>query len=85
MYRRSQQPRKALETFDRAITVDPKHENARINKGIVLMNDLGDRDGAVRSWEELLEINPVAMLNNNQRLDQIVAHYKEGHDKNKSN
>ncbi len=80
MYRRSRQPRKALEKFDKAIAVDPKHENARINKGIVLMNDLGDQDGAVQAWEELLEINPVAMFNNNQRLNQIVAHYKEGHE-----
>jgi len=85
MYRRSRQPRKALEKFDKAITVDPKHENSRINKGIVLMNDLGDRDGAVQAWEELLEINPVVMFNNNQSLDQIVEHYKEGHDKNTSN
>ncbi len=84
MYRRNRQPRKALEIFDKAITVDPKHENARINKGIVLMNDLDDRDGAVLTWEELLEINPVAMFNGNQRLDQIVAHYKEGHDENTS-
>lgn len=85
MYRRINQPRKALEKFNKAITVDPKHENSRINKGIVLMNDLGDQDGAVQAWEELLEINPVAMFNNNQSLDQIVKHYKEGHDKNTSN
>lgn len=85
MYRRSRQPRKALEYFNKAITVDPKHENSRINKGIVLMNDLGDRDGAVQAWEELLKINPVAMFNANQSLEQVVVHYKEGHDKNTSN
>lgn len=49
------------------------------------MNDLDDRDGAIQAWEELLEINPVAMFNGNQRLDQIVAHYKDGHDKKTSN
>jgi len=85
MYRRSRQPRKALEKFEKAISVDPKHENSRMNKGIVLMNDLGDQEGAIQAWEELLEINPVAMFNGNQSLDQIVAHYKEGHDKNTSN
>jgi len=85
MYRRNGQPRKALEKFDKAITVDPKHENSRINKGIVLMNDLSDRDGAVHAWEELLEINALAMFNNNQSVDQIVKHYKEGHDKKTSN
>jgi tetratricopeptide (TPR) repeat protein len=85
MYRRSGQPRNAIVKFDRAIAIDPKHETARFNKGIVLMHDLGDRDGAIRAWEDLLEINPLAMAANNQSLDQMVKHYKEGHDKNTSN
>jgi cytochrome c-type biogenesis protein CcmH/NrfG len=85
MYRRSGQPRMAIEKFDKAIAVDSKHETARFNKGIVLMHDLGDRDGAIRAWEDLLEINPLAMAGNNQSVDQIVKHYKEGHDKNASN
>jgi len=83
-YRRSGQPRKAIEKFDKAVAVDPKHETARFNKGIVLMHDLGDRDGAIRTWEDLLEINPLAMAGNNQSVDQMVKHYKEGHDKNTS-
>ena len=85
MYRRSGQPRNAIEKFDRAVAVDPKHETARFNKGIVLMHDWGDRDGAIRAWEDLLEINPLAMAGNNQSLDQLVKHYKEGHDKKSSN
>lgn len=85
MYRRSGQPHKALENFEKAMTVDPKHENSRINKGIVLMNDLGDRDSAILTWEELLRINPQAMFNNNQSVNQLVRHYKEGHDKSSSN
>ena len=85
MYRRSGQFRKALEKFDKAVAVDPKHQNARLNKGIVLMHDLGDRDGAIRAWEDLLEINPFAMIGNNQSVDQMLKHYKEGHDKNTSN
>jgi peroxiredoxin len=47
MYRRSGQPRKAIENFNKAIAVNPKHETAQFNKGIVLMHDLGDRDGAI--------------------------------------
>ena len=85
MYRRKGQPRTAIEKFNRAIAVDPRHETARFNKGIVLMHDLGDRDGAIRAWEDLLEINPLAMAGNKQSVDQIVKHYKEGHDKNMSN
>jgi cytochrome c-type biogenesis protein CcmH/NrfG len=85
MYRRSEQPHKAIEKFNKAVAIDPKHETARFNKGIVLMHDLDDRDGAIRAWEDLLEINPLAMAGNNQSLDQMVKHYKEGHDKNMSN
>jgi len=85
MYRRSGQFRKAVEKFDKAITVDPRHQNARLNKGIVLMHDLGERNGAIRAWEELLKINPFAMVGKDQSLDQMLKHYKEGHDKKTSN
>jgi cytochrome c-type biogenesis protein CcmH/NrfG len=81
MYRRSGQPREAIKKFDMAVAVNPKHETARFNKGIVLMHDLGDREGAIQAWEDLLEINPVAMASNNQSVDQMVKHYKEGHDR----
>ena len=59
MYRRNGQPQKAIEKFDEAIVVNPRHEMSRVNKGIVLMHGLGDREGAIESWEELLGINPV--------------------------
>jgi len=85
MYRRIGKFRKAIEKFDKATAVDPKHQNARLNKGIVLMHDLSDRDGAIRAWEDLLEINPFAMVGNNRSLDQLIKHYKDGHDKNTSN
>jgi len=83
MYRRSGQPRKAVEAFDQAIGVDPRHETARFNKGIVLLHDLNDRRGAIRTWEALLEINPLAMAPNGQSVDQLLTHYKE-HLKNAS-
>ena len=61
MYRRNKQPEKAIEAFDKAISADPSHEKSRFNKGIVLMHDLNDIDGAARAWEGLVEINPNAM------------------------
>jgi tetratricopeptide (TPR) repeat protein len=85
MYRRTSQFHKAIEKFNKAIAVDPKHENARLNKGIVMMHDLSDREGAIRAWEDLLEINPFAMVGKDQSLDQMLKHYKESHDKNPSN
>lgn len=84
MFRRSGQFEKAVQVFDQAVRVDPAHEIARLNKGIVLMHDLKDREGAIRIWEELLEINPLFMVSDDQSLDQLVQHYKEDHDKNSS-
>jgi tetratricopeptide (TPR) repeat protein len=77
MYRRSGQPDEAVKTFDKAIKVEPKHETARFNKGIVLMHDLKDIEGAIKAWEELIALNPVAMSPNGQSVDQILQTLKE--------
>lgn len=77
MYRRSERPRDAVQEFDRAIAIDPTLENAYFNKGVVLLHDLDDRQGAIRAWEALLAINPLAMAPNGQSVDELVMHYKE--------
>ncbi|MGB5748616.1 MAG: tetratricopeptide repeat protein [Desulfobacterales bacterium] len=77
MYRRSGNPQEALESFDKAIEVDPKHEVSRMNKGIVLLHDLNDMDGAIKAWEELLAVNPVATAPNGQSIDQMIQQMKK--------
>jgi cytochrome c-type biogenesis protein CcmH/NrfG len=77
MYRRAGRPEDAVREFDRAIAIDPKLENPRFNKGIVLLHDLNDREGALRAWEALLKINPLAMAPNGQSVDQLMTHYRE--------
>ena len=72
MYRRNGQPDKALAAFDRAIAVDPRHEQSRFNKGIVLRYDMNDREGAVKVWEELLAINPNALVPNGQPVSEAI-------------
>ena len=77
MYRRGGRPEDAVREFDRAIAIDPNLENAHFNKGVVLLHDLDDRQGAIRAWEALLAINPLAMAPNGQSVDELVTHYKE--------
>jgi cytochrome c-type biogenesis protein CcmH/NrfG len=77
MYRRSGNPREAINSFDRAIEVDPKHEVSRMNKGIVLLHDLNDIDGAIEAWEGLLEVNPIAMSPTGQSIDQMIQQMKK--------
>jgi len=62
--------------FDQAIAVNPKHEVSRLNKGIVLFHDLQDIPGAIRAWEGLLEINPVAMAPGGMSVDQMLQGLK---------
>ncbi len=77
MYRRAEKPKKAIEAFDNAIQVDPKFETARFNKGVVLMHDLNDLKGAIKAWEKLVEINPLAIAPNGESVDMIVKRFKK--------
>ena len=77
MYRRSGKPEDAIKAFDQAIAADPKHEVSRMNKGIVLLHDLNDFDGAIRAWEGLLEVNPIAMAPNGGSIDEMIVQLKK--------
>ncbi len=77
MYRRSGQPRKAIEKFDQAVRVNPGHEVSRFNKGIVLMHDLKDPEGALKSWEELVRLNPSAKAPNGLLVKEMVMKLKQ--------
>jgi cytochrome c-type biogenesis protein CcmH/NrfG len=77
MYRRNGNPQEAIKSFDKAIEANPKHEVSRMNKGIVLLHDMNDMDGAIKAWEGLLEVNPVAMSPTGQSIDQMVQQMKK--------
>ncbi len=78
MYRRDGQPQKAIEAFDKATTLDPLHEVSRFNKGIVLMHDLNDQEGALAAWEALLAINPNVKTPNGQTLRELIDRTRRG-------
>lgn len=77
MYRRSGQPQEAIKAFDEAMRIDPKHEPSRFNKGIVLLHDINDTNGAIEAWEGLLKVNPFAVAPNGQTVDELVTQFKE--------
>ncbi len=77
MYRRNGQPEKAVEAFDKAIKIDPDHEVSRFNKGIVLLHDLNDQEGALRAWEALVERNPAAMTPGGQPLKEMLKRFRQ--------
>lgn len=63
---------KAVDTFAKAIAVDPRHETARMNTGIVLLFDLGDKEGAIAAWQDLVRINPQAVNANGTPIADIL-------------
>lgn len=76
MYRRTDQPKKAVEAFDNAIAKDASHIHSRFNKGIVLMYDLDDAQGAIASWESILKIDPEAKTGNGEHMHVFIDRIK---------
>ncbi|MBW2623066.1 MAG: tetratricopeptide repeat protein [Deltaproteobacteria bacterium] len=66
MYRRVGNPEKAVSLFQRARKVDPAHENATLNLGIVYFHDLNDKASALKAWEDYLSLGVKG-----DRVDQI--------------
>lgn len=77
MYRRAKQFNKALETFDKAMSMDTTHGPSRLNKGIVLLYDLNKPEEAIQIWEELLKINPNAQAANGSSVAELLDHVKK--------
>jgi cytochrome c-type biogenesis protein CcmH/NrfG len=76
MYRRNGHPEEAVKAFDKAIEIDPTHEVSRFNKGIVMLHDLNDQEGAIAAWEGLVKINPAAMTPSGQPLSEMLKRFK---------
>lgn len=79
MYKNNKQPDKAIESFDKAIQTNPRHEPSRLNKGVVLLFDLGRTTEALQTWQELLTVNPNATTANGQSVRDLINEVtKEG-------
>ncbi len=76
MYRRNGQSAQALDAFDKAISLNPLHQQSRFNKGIVLLHDMKDPQAALKAWKELEKINPNFTAPNGQPLRDLIATVK---------
>jgi tetratricopeptide (TPR) repeat protein len=72
MYRQLRQFDPALDYFQKALRIDPKHENALFNSGIVLYFDLQRKEEALNFWRRLLEVNPDARAPTGETLSSMV-------------
>ncbi|MFZ5426509.1 MAG: tetratricopeptide repeat protein [Thermodesulfobacteriota bacterium] len=68
MLRNMDKPAEAIKAFEQAAALDPKHQQSRLNIGVVKYFDLQDKDGAVAAWKALLAINPQAAMPDGKKV-----------------
>lgn len=76
MYRRSGDPTEAIRCFDKAIEANPRHQPSRYNKGVVLMHDMQNAEAAVKTWEELVAINPDAKTQDGRPIKDMIQNFR---------
>lgn len=66
----------ALETFDRALAIDPNYPLALLYRGQVLYDAKRDVPGAIASWEKFLAVSPPG--EDRERVARMIADAKAG-------
>lgn len=79
MYHQDNQHQKAIELFDQVLKINPKHEQARFNKGVVLLTGLNDRKKALTEWKTLVQHHPMAAAPSGKMVADLIDQLeKEG-------
>jgi tetratricopeptide (TPR) repeat protein len=76
MYRKMGLFDKAVDNFDKASKLDPKHAQSLFNLGIVYANDLKQKDKAIEAWQRYLALD--AMSPQGQQVKAMVDDLKAG-------
>ena len=66
----------ALETFDKALAIDPNYPPALLYRGQVLYESKRDAAGAIRTWEKFLAVAPPG--EDRDRVAKMIAQAKAG-------
>jgi cytochrome c-type biogenesis protein CcmH/NrfG len=72
MYHQENLHQQAIDIFDQVLKIDPKHEQARFNKGVVLLAGLGDRKRALAEWKTLVQYNPNALAPSGKLVRDLI-------------
>jgi tetratricopeptide (TPR) repeat protein len=66
----------ALETLDKALSLDPNYPPALLYRGQVLYESKQDAAGAIKSWEKFLALTPPG--EDRERVTRMIAEAKAG-------
>ncbi|MGE4561153.1 MAG: tetratricopeptide repeat protein [Desulfobulbus sp.] len=81
MYHQDNQHQKAIELFDRVLKINPEHEQARFNKGVVLLTGLDDRKAALAEWKILVKQHPMAAAPSGKMVGDLVDQLEQAENK----
>jgi len=76
MYRKMGLFDKAIDNFERANKLDPKHAQSLFNLGVVYANDLKQNDKAIAAWQRYLAID--GMSPQGQQVKAMIDELKAG-------
>lgn len=76
MYRKMGLYDKAIDNFERASKLDPKHTQSLFNLGVVYANDLKQKEKAIAAWQRYLTLD--AMSPQGQQVKSMVDELKAG-------
>ena len=76
MYRKMGLFDKAIENFEKANKLDPKHAQSLFNLGVVYANDLKQKDKAIAAWQRYLALDP--MSPQGQQVKTMIDQLKAG-------
>jgi regulator of sirC expression with transglutaminase-like and TPR domain len=51
------EPEKAMEYYNRSLSIEPNHFQTLMNVGIAYMS-MGDQDAAARTWQKVVDLYP---------------------------
>lgn len=72
MYHQDHQHRQAIDLFDAVLHINPEHEQARFNKGVVLLTGFNERDQALAEWRILLQYHPMAAAPSGRMVGDLI-------------
>lgn len=72
MYRAEKNYTKALEVYDQVLAIDSQHKNARFNRGVVLIFDMGMKEEGIKTWKVLIHQDPEVKTPDGRLLSDFI-------------
>jgi Cytochrome c biogenesis factor len=72
MYHQDNQHQKAIELFDQVLRSKPEHEQARFNKGVVLLTGLNEPQATLAEWKILVQYHPLAVASSGEKVADLI-------------